>query len=188
MWELDHKEDWVPKNWCFWIVVLVKTLESPLDYKEIKPTNPKWNQLWIFIRRTDTEAEAPILWTPTATSWLMEKDPDAGKDWRQDEKRVTEDGMVGYIIDSMDMSLSKIQGTVNDRKPGMLQSMGSQRVGPDWATEHHLLTVSFTTQELPPVILVVSFSKNSGTYIILHSNLIKFVLVVDNIHIYEWCI
>ena len=96
MWELDHKEDWVPKNWCFWIVVLVKTLESPLDYKEIKPTNPKGNQLWIFIRRTDTEAEAPILWTPTVTSWLMEKDLDAGKDWRQEEKRVTEDDMVGW--------------------------------------------------------------------------------------------
>ena len=95
MWELDHKEDWVPKNWCFWIVVLVKTLESPLDYKEIKPTNPKGNQLWIFIRRTDTEAEAPILWTPTVTSWLMEKDLDAGKDWRQEEKGMTEDEMVG---------------------------------------------------------------------------------------------
>ena len=83
MWDLDHKEDWVLKNWCFWVVVLEKTLESPLDNKEIKPVNPKGNQPWIFIGRTDAEAEAPILWPPDAKSQLIRKDPGAGKDWRQ---------------------------------------------------------------------------------------------------------
>ena len=79
MWELDHKEDWVPKNWCYWTAVLEKTLESPLDCKEIKPVNPKGNQPWIFIGRTDSETEAPILWPPYAKNWLIWKDPDAGK-------------------------------------------------------------------------------------------------------------
>ena len=81
MWELDHKEGWAPKNWCFQIVVLEKTLESPLDSKEIKPVNPKGNQPWMFIERTDTEAEAPILWQPDVNSQLIEEDPDAGEDW-----------------------------------------------------------------------------------------------------------
>ena len=95
-WELDHKERWVPKNCCFWTVVLEKTLESPLDYKESKPINPKGNQSWIFIGRTDAEAEVPILWPPDAKNWLIGKDPDAGKDWRQEEKGMTEDEMVGW--------------------------------------------------------------------------------------------
>ena len=82
MWELDRKEGWALKNWCFWTVVLEKTLESPLNYKEIKSVNPKQNQLWKFIARTDAEAEAPILWPPDEKSWLIRKDPDAGKDWR----------------------------------------------------------------------------------------------------------
>ena len=94
MWALDHKESWLPKNWCFWTVVLKKTLESPLDSKEIKPVNPKGNQSWIFIGKT--EAEAPILWPPDAKNWLIGKDPDARKDWRQEEKGMTEDEMVGW--------------------------------------------------------------------------------------------
>ena len=81
MWELDYKESWVPKNWCFWTVVLEKTLESPLDCKEIQPVHPKGNQSWIFIGRTDVEAETPILWPPDAKNWLIWKDPDSGKDW-----------------------------------------------------------------------------------------------------------
>ena len=96
MWELDHKESWAPKNWYFWTVVLEKTLESPLDFKEIKPVNPKGNQPWIFTEKTDAEAEAPILWPPDAKRWFMRKDPDAGKDWGQEEKGTTEDGMVGW--------------------------------------------------------------------------------------------
>ena len=89
------KEDQVLKNWCFWIVVLEKTLESPLNSMEIKPVNPKGNQHWIFIKRTDAEAEAPILWPPDAKSWLIGKDADAGKDWGQEEKGKTEDQIVG---------------------------------------------------------------------------------------------
>ena len=96
MWELDYKESWVPKNWCFWTVVLEKTLESPLDSKEIKSVNPKGNQSWIFIGGTDDEAESPILWPLDGKNWLIGKDPDAGKDWGQEEKGMTEDEMVGW--------------------------------------------------------------------------------------------
>ena len=96
MWELDHKEDWVPKNWCFWIVVLEKTLERPSDYKDIKPVNPKGNQPWIFIERTDAEAEALVIWLADAKSRLIGKDLDAGKDWGQEEKGATEDEMEGW--------------------------------------------------------------------------------------------
>ena len=95
-WELDHKEGWVPKNWCFQIVLLEKILESPLDCTEIKPVNPKGNQPWIFTGRTDAEAEAPVLWPPDAKSQLNGKDPDAGKDWRQEDKGMTEDEVVGW--------------------------------------------------------------------------------------------
>ena len=95
-WELDRKKGWVTKNWCFWIVVLDKTRESPLDCKEIKLFNPKGNQPWTFIGRTDSEAEFPILWPPDAKSLLIGKDPDAGKDWRKKEKGTTEDEMVGW--------------------------------------------------------------------------------------------
>ena len=96
IWELDHKASWVPKNWCFGTVVLEKTLESPLDCKEIQPVNPKGNQHWTFIGRTDAEAEALILWPPGTKNWFLGKDPDAGKDWRQEEKGATEDEMVGW--------------------------------------------------------------------------------------------
>ena len=96
MWELDHKESWALKNWFFWTVVLEKTLESPLDCKEIKPANPKGNQPWTFIGRTYAEAEMPVLWPPDSKSWLIWKDPDANKDWRLEEKGMTEDEMVGW--------------------------------------------------------------------------------------------
>ena len=95
MWELDHQEGWVPKNWCFWTVVLENTLKSPLDYKEIQPVNPKGNQSWIFIGRSDAEGETPIFWPPDVTSWFIGKDRDVGKDWREEEKGMTEDEMVG---------------------------------------------------------------------------------------------
>ena len=96
MWELDYKQSLTPKNWCFWTVVLEKTLESPLDCKEIKPVNLKGNQSWILIGRTDAEAEASILWPPDMKNWLLRKDPDAGKDWWQEGKGTTEDEMVGW--------------------------------------------------------------------------------------------
>ena len=96
MWELDHKEGWAPKDWCFQTEVLEKTFESPLDRKEIKPVDPKGNQPWLFTGRTD--AEAAILWPPDAKSWLIGKDPDAGKDWRQKEKGVSEDEIFGWHL------------------------------------------------------------------------------------------
>ena len=116
MWELDRREDWAPKNWCFQTMVLERTLESPLDSKEMKPVNPKGNQLWILIVRTDAEAEAPVLWPPDPKSWLTGKDPDAGKDWRQGDKGTTEDKMLDSFTDSMNMSLSKLQELVKDRE------------------------------------------------------------------------
>ena len=96
MWELDCEESWAPKNWCFWIVVLEKIIESPLDCKEIQLVHPKGDQFWAFIGRTDAEAETPILWPPHVKSWLTGKDPDAGRDWGQEEKGMTEDEMAGW--------------------------------------------------------------------------------------------
>ena len=96
MWELDYKESWALKNWCFWTMVLENTLEGPLDCKEIQPVHPKGDQSWLFIGRTDAEVETPILWPPDSKSWLIWKDPDAGKGWGQKEKGTTEDGMVGW--------------------------------------------------------------------------------------------
>ena len=135
MWELDYKESWAPKNWCFWTVVLEKTLEGPLDCKGIQPVHPKGDQSWVFIGRTDVEAETSILWPPDVKSWLIWKDPDAGKDWGQ-EKGTTEDEMVGWP------SLPHWTWVWVDSgswwwtgRPGLLRLMGSQRVGHDWATE-----------------------------------------------------
>ena len=116
VWELDHKESWAPKNWCFWTVVLEKTLGSPLDCKEIQPVHPKGDQSWVFIGRTDVGAETLILWPPDVKNWLTGKDPDAGKDWRQEEKGATEDEMVGCITDSMDRGLGGLWEMVMDRK------------------------------------------------------------------------
>ena len=148
MLELDYKESWALKNWCFWTVVLEKTLESPLDRKEIQTVHPKGNQSWIFIGRTDVEAETPIVWPPHAKSWLIGKDPDAGKGWRQEEKGWGWDGWMA----------SRTQWTwvwVSCRswwwtgKPGMLQLMGSQRVGHDWATELNWEAREFDIYKLP---------------------------------------
>ena len=97
MWELDYKESWASNNWCFWTVVLKKTLESPLDCKKIQPVHPKGNQSWVFIGRTDAEDETPILWPPDVKSWLIWKDPDAGKEWRQEEKGTTDGWMASPI-------------------------------------------------------------------------------------------
>ena len=107
MWELDYKESWVPNNWCFWTVVLKKTLESLFDCKEIQSVHPKGNQSWLFFGRTDAEAETPILWPPDAKSWLIWKDPDAGKDGRWEEKGTTEEEMLDGITDSMEMVMDR---------------------------------------------------------------------------------
>ena len=134
MWELDYKESWAWKNWCFWTVVLVKTLESPLDCKEIQPVHPKGDQSWVFIGRTDAKAETPILWPPDAKNWLIWKDSDAGKDWKQEEKGRTEDEMAGWHHWLNGHEFEWTPG-VGDGATGVLQSMGWQRVGHDWATE-----------------------------------------------------
>ena len=116
-WELDFEESWAPKNWCFWTVVLERTLESPLDCKEIQPVHPKGNQSWVFIGRTDAEAETPVLWPPYAKSWLIGKDPDAGRDWGQEGKG-DDRGWDGWmaITDSMEMGLSRLRELVMDRE------------------------------------------------------------------------
>ena len=158
MWELDHKESWEPKNWCFWTVVL-ETLENPLDCKELRPVNPKGNQSWIFVGRTDIEAEAPILWPPDVKNWLIWKDPDAGKDWRQEEKGMPEDEMVGWChrLDRHEFDMSLDRSCWWTEKPGVLQSTGSQRVGHDWGTELNWLTATNLRVSAYPAITSLKF-------------------------------
>ena len=131
--ELDHEEGWELNSWCFWTVVLENTLEGPLDSKETKPVNPKENQPWIFIRRTD--AEAPILWPTDAKNWLIGKDPDAGKDWGQEEKGMTEDEMVGWHHRLNGHEFDHTLGDGDGQGSSACCSMGLQRVGHYLATE-----------------------------------------------------
>ena len=131
MWGLDYKESWALKNWT---VVLGETLESPLDCKEIQPVHPKEDQSWIFIGRTDAEAETAVFWPPDVKNWLIGKDPDAGKDWRRQEKGTTEDETVGWHHRLNGHGVWVNSGSWTGRS-GVLQSMGSQRVRHDWATE-----------------------------------------------------
>ena len=138
MWELDYKESWAPKNWCFWPVVLEKTLESPMDCKEIQPVHHKGNQSWILVGRTDAEAEIPILGPSDVKNWLIWEDPDAGKDWRQRRRGWQRMRWLDGVTDSMDMNLMSGIWWWTGR-PGVLQSMGPQRVGHDWATELNLV-------------------------------------------------
>ena len=134
MWELDYKESWVPKNWCFWTVVLEKTLESHLDCKKIQPVHPKGKQSWILIGRSDVETKTPILWPPDAKNWLIWKDLDAGRDWRREEKGTTEEEMVGWHHHLTWISVNSGSWWWTGR-PDVLQSMGLQRVRHNWATE-----------------------------------------------------
>ena len=129
--EWYHKEGWVLKNWCFWTVVLEKTLENPLDCKEIQPVHPKGDQSWIFIGRTDAEAETPILWPPDTNNWFLGKDPDAGKDWRQEEKGTTEDEMVS----PMRWTWVCVNSRVGDGQGGLVCCSSWGRRGSD-ITEH----------------------------------------------------
>ena len=162
MWGLSYKESWVLKNWCFWTVVLEKTLESPLDCKEIQPVQPKGNQSWMFteLNWTDAEAETPILWLPDAKNWLIWKDPDAGKDWRQEDKGMT--GWDGW----MESPTQQTWVWINSRswwwtgRPGVLQSKGSQIVRLDWVnwTKLKILHISYIIWYLSFSVWLTSFS------------------------------
>ena len=135
MWKLDYKESWAPKNWCFWTVVLEKTLESSLDCKEIQSVSPKGNQSWVFIGRTDAEAETPILWPPDAKKWLIWKDSDSGKDWRQEVKERQRVRWLDGITDLWTWVWGDSRSLCWTGRPGVLRFMGLQIVGHDWANE-----------------------------------------------------
>ena len=141
MWVLDYKESWMPKNWCFWMVVLEKTLENPLDCKEIQPVHPKGNHFRIFIGRTDADAETPIVWPPDVKNWLIWKDLDVGQDWRQEEKRMTEDEMVGQHHWLNITCLSKLCEWVVDRVVWQATVHGVTKSQTRLATELNLNTI-----------------------------------------------
>ena len=147
MWELDCEESWT-LNWCFWTVVLEKTLESPLDCKEIQPVHSDGDQPWDFFGRNDAKAETPVLWPPHVKSWLTGKDPDAGRDWGQEEKGTTEDEMAGWHHWPNGCVWVNSGSWWWTGRPGVLQFMGSQRVGHDWATElNWRLKMSYLKEE-----------------------------------------
>ena len=148
---VDYKESWVLKNWCFWTVVLEKTLESPLDCKEIQPVHPKGGQSWMFIGRTDVEAKTPILWPPDMKSWLIWKDPNAGKDWGQAEKRMTDDEMVGWHC--------WLNGYQFEQAPGVGDGQGSLACCSPWGHNELNKTEQLNWTE--------SFSYRSSFWVIL---------------------
>ena len=169
MWELDYKESRVLKNWCFWTMVLEKTLKSPLDCKEIQLVHSKGNQSWVFIGRTDVEAGTPIFWLPDVKSWLIWKDPDAGKDWGQEEKGMTEHEMgrwhhwlngheFGWTPGVGDGQGDLVCcGSCGPGRPGVLRFMQSQRVGHDWVTE---LRATSKLHMLPNICLLAYYFFN----------------------------
>ena len=150
MWELDYKESWALKNWCFWTVVLEKTYESPLDCKEIKPVNPKGNQQWIFIERTDAEAEALILWPPEAKNWLIRKDPDIGKDWSGERRGWQRMRWLDGITHSMGTpSVGDGQGGLECCSPwGCKESDMTNWQNNTYYKMHFLRTFKYATREI----------------------------------------
>ena len=149
MWELDYKESWQPKNWCFWTVVWEKTLESPLDCKEIQPVHPKGNHSWIFIGRTDAEAETPILWPPDVKSWLIGKGPDAGKDWRHEETGTTEDEIVGWHHHLDGHEFEQAPDDADGQQCLECCSPWGRRVRHNWATELNWWINTVSTNTIP---------------------------------------
>ena len=165
MWELDYNESWALKSWCFWTVVLEKTLESPLDCKEIKPVHPKRNQSWIFIRRSDAEAETPILWPPDVKSWLIRKDPDAGKDWGQKEKGATEDKMVGWHHWLNGHEFEQTPGDSEEQASLVCCSpWGLQRVRHEWLNNTHIPSFGSPSSPANPSKLSQSTKLSSLSY------------------------
>jgi len=159
MWELDCEESWVRKNWCFWTVVLEKTLESPLDCKEIQPVHPKGDQPWMFIGRNDAEAETPILWPPHEKRWLIGKDPDAGRDWGQEEKGMTEDEMAGWH--------HWLDGHEFGWTPGVGDGQGGLAGCDSWGTKSQTRLSDWTelnwTEKNPWASLIAQLVKNPPT-------------------------
>ena len=159
MWELDYEENWAPKNWCFWTVVLEKTLESPLNYKKIQPVHPKGDQPWVFFGRNDDNAETPILWPPHVKSWLIGKDPDAGRDWGQEEKETTEDEMAGWR--------QRLDGHKFEWTPGVGDGQGGLVCCDSWSrkesdtTERLNWTESFTISLNNTVIQIYALTSNA---------------------------
>ena len=155
-WEVNHKASWAPKNWCFWTVVLEKTLESPLDCKEIQPVHPKGNQSWIFIGRTDAEAKAPALWPPNAKNWLIGKNPDAGRGWSQEEEGMTEDEMVGWHHPLDGREFEQVLGIGEGQGGLACCSPQGCRLGHDWGTERNFLRMVLITASChkPPSIVL----------------------------------
>ena len=157
MWELDYKESWAQKNWCFWTVVLEKTLEGPLDCKEIQPVHPKGNQFWIFFGRTNAKAETPILWPPDVKNWLIWKDPDAREDWRQAEKGTTENEMVGWHY--------RCNGLEFEWAPGVGDKQGSLACWSPWRHKQSDMTerldwpYSRLLLSMPTLRILVNFMK-----------------------------
>ena len=170
MWELDCEEGWVPKNWCFWTVVLEKTLESLLDCKEVQPVHPKGDESWVFIERNDAKAGTPILWPPHAKSWLIGKDSDAGRDWRQEEKRVTEDEIVGWHY--------QLDGHVFEQVLGIDDGQGSLACSSSWGRKE-----SDTTEWLKwtETSQIRADAWHSGFYIASQADLFIFESIVWNI-------
>jgi len=168
-----YEESWAPKNWCFWTVVLEKTLESPLACKGIQLVHPKGNQSWILIERNDAEAKTPILWPPDAKNWLIGKDPDAGKDWRWEEKWMTEDEMVGWHHRLMTHVWVDSRSWWWKGRPDVLQSMGSQKVRHDWATELEQIDECFLYLEFLELFLCLEFLKLLGLFAKIFQPLFK---------------
>ena len=167
MWELDYNKSWAPKNWCFWTMVLEKTLESPLDCKEIQPVNPKGDQSWIFIGRTDNEAETPMLWPPDVKNWVTGKDPDAGKDWRWEEKGMTEDEMVGWHHRRNGHGFGKPRELVMDREAwgaAVHRAAKSRTRLSDW-TELNTFILSVKFIQLSLLSSLIKLKSKMGTWL-----------------------
>ena len=156
MWELDCEESWAPKNWCFWTVVLEKTLESPLDCKEIQPVHPKGDQSWVFFGRTDAKAETPILWPPHAKCWLIGKDSDAGRDWGQEEKETIEDEMAGWH--------HQLDGREFEWSPGVGDGQGGLACCNSWGRKESDMTEGLDWTELNSTDIIMFGSSRQSHY------------------------